>query len=52
VRFDVALAVPSTAPSLGLEIVAVTFGLCDPHTWSSVVVTWNVALVSPAAKVS
>src|SRR5260370_13377127 len=47
-----AVAVPSTAPSVGLEIVAVTLGLCVPHTWSSVVATVKVLLVSPAAKVT
>ena len=52
VRGLLAVVVPSTAPSEGLEIVAVTSGLCVPHTWSSAVATVNVLLASPGAKVS
>src|SRR5689334_22344159 len=48
----VAVDVPSTAPSEGLEIVAVTSGVWVPQTWLSVVVTVKVLLVSPAAKAS
>ena len=47
-----AVAVPITAPSVGLERVAVTSGLCVPQTWSSVVLTVKVVLVSLGAKVT